>query len=373
MYPKPKKILQLISSAGIFGAENVLIDLSMELKKSGRYDPIVGVFDNSQNRHIELSGKSRSMGVPTITFPCRGRVDLKTVSSIARFVNKNQIDIIHSHGYKSNIYSYLSAKRTNSRLVATCHNWPSKALKMRFYALLDRYCLRNFDIICTVSEGVRLRLIGSRVPMSKIRVVMNGVSDDFFLEESPSSGLRKQLGISETAVVIGSVGRLSEEKGHRYLLRASKTILKSFPETVFLIVGDGPLKERLKNEFNSPSIVFAGYRQNVMPLYRCMDIFVLPSLTEGLPVVLIEAMAAKLPVIATNVGDIPKVIENNISGFLISPAQHAQLAGRIIDLMQNRSIRDQIGNTGYEVVKRNYSTSNMLYTYDSIYDSIARG
>src|SRR5208337_4639218 len=151
--------------------------------------------------------------------------------------------------------------------------------------------------------------IDSGISPTKVHIVNNGISLDCF-SSIHHNNIRKDLGISDTSTVIGTVGRLSSEKGHRVLLHIAKKILETHPEAVFLVVGDGPLKPMLEKEFSSPSIIFTGSRKDLAELYSQMDIFVLPSLTEGLPMVILEAMASKTPIISTRVGAIPTVLKD---------------------------------------------------------------
>ena len=203
----------------------------------------------------------------------------------------------------------------------------------------------------------------------KITVIQNGISLNRFDICRSEKDIRKELGITDMTAVIGAVGRLSSEKGHRILLRTAKAILEKVPGAIFIIVGDGPLKNELQREFNSPSIIFTGVRNDVPDLYRCMDILVLPSLTEGLPMVILEAMASKLPIVATRVGEIPLLI-NQENGILVEPGDMEGIKQALLYLLRNRAKAKDMGQKGYQWVKDYFSSEKMARDYMGIYREV---
>jgi len=362
-------IFQLISSGGYFGAENVLVQLSTELGRNGFYNPVIGVFENLQNPHLEIMEECPKNRIETNTFPCRGKFDFMTIKKLRQFIQQRKIDIVHSHGYKSNLYSFFATYGLSTSHVATCHNWLGDDAKMKFYAALDRFFLRRFDKVVAVSENIKQKIIESGVSAKKITVIQNGISLNRFDICRSEKDIRKELGITDMTAVIGAVGRLSSEKGHRILLRTAKAILEKVPGAIFIIVGDGPLKNELQREFNSPSIIFTGVRNDVPDLYRCMDILVLPSLTEGLPMVILEAMASKLPIVATRVGEIPLLI-NQENGILVEPGDMEGIKQALLYLLRNRAKAKDMGQKGYQWVKDYFSSEKMARDYMGIYREV---
>jgi glycosyltransferase involved in cell wall biosynthesis len=370
---KPHKqlvnIFQLISSAGYFGAENVLVLLSAELGKSGFFRPVIGVFENLRNPHLEIIEKCREHKIETNYFRCRGKFDFRTIIELRKFIQQRGIDIVHSHGYKANVYSFLANYGLSTMHVATCHNWLGDETKMKFYAALDRFFLRRFDKVIAVSENIQQKIIKSGVSAQKVTVIQNGILLDRFDNCQSGKDIRKELGITHATAVIGTVGRLSSEKGHRILLMATEAILEQYPGTVFIIVGDGPLRRELEREFNSPSVIFTGIRNDVPCLYRCMDFFVLPSFTEGFPMVILEAMASKLPVVATRVGEVPSLISRE-NGILAEPGDVEGIKQALLYLLRNRAIAKGMGEKGYQRVKDHLSSEKMAKNYMGIYRDI---
>jgi len=363
-------ILQLISSKGFFGAENVLVQLAAELHKNSKYTPIAGVINNIATPHLEVIEACVEKGINTAIFPCQGKIDLKTIKTLRRYIQSNTINIVHSHGYKSNLYAYCATIGLPVKRVATCHNWLGDDLKMKFYAGLDKYFLKKFDSIVAVSDAVEASIEAAGVSRLKIKKINNGIAVSEFQNNQITADLKNDLGLPENSIVIGSVGRISEEKGHTYLLASASDIIKKYPYVYFLIVGDGDLKNKLEKEYKSSNIIFTGLRRDVSQLYQCMDIFILPSLNEGLPMVLLEAMASKKPVIATRVGNISSVIDHKKNGLLIDPGDSGSLAEAILYFLEDRERATALANNGYAKVINCFSSDAMAKEYAEIYKEI---
>ncbi|MFX0202914.1 MAG: glycosyltransferase, partial [Candidatus Hodarchaeota archaeon] len=173
------KVLQLISSSGFFGADNMLIELSKGLRHT-TFSPIIGVFRNLHNPHLEVAEEAKRYNVPVEIFPCNGRLDFKTLLSIRRFLEDQKIGIIHTHGYKSNLYALAASLGQNVSLITTCHNWLGDDPKMRFYARLDKFFLNRFGKVIAVSEGLKQEILCHNISPRKVLTIYNGVDVDRF-------------------------------------------------------------------------------------------------------------------------------------------------------------------------------------------------
>lgn len=365
-------VFQLISSSGFFGAENVLVLLTSELQRDKYCNAIVGVIENKQNPHLEVAEECKKAGIETYIFPCRGKFDFKTIAQLRQFIRDRKIDIIHSHGYKENYFSFCASYGMPISLISTCHNWLGDDFKMKFYAVMDRFLLRQFNKVVAVSEGVREKICKSGVPSRKTVIVQNGITVSRFDACHSVQDIKNNLGISNGYTVIGTVGRISVEKGHINLLKIANNIVEQFPETIFLIIGDGPLRKDLQKRFNSSSIIFTGTRNDIPDLYHCMDIFVLPSFTEGLPMVILEAMASSLPVVATRVGEVPALIKDKENGLIVKPGDEDDLKESLLYLLKNPCIAKAMGKKGYLIVKECFSSNKMAKDYVDIYKELTR-
>lgn len=368
------KILHLISSSGYYGADSMLIQLAKGSMDS-LLSPVIGVFRNVHNPHLEIAEVARGQGIPVEVLLCRGRVDIATVRKIRRILTRRGIDVVHTHGYKSNLYAWGSTVGTQVGRIATCHNWLGNDVKMRSYARLDKLFLKRFDRVVAVSDTIREELVSARIPPEKIVTVYNGIDLNRFQREVDTKRIRKELGIREGFRVVGTVGRLSEEKGHIYFVRAASDPSLKEENLVFLIVGDGPLKAVLEQEAGrkkgaGPEILFAGKRSDVERIYRVMDLFVLPSLTEGLPMALLEAVASRRPVVATRVGGVPQVLADGTSGSLVEPGDATALAKAIQGLLADPEGGSRMAEKAYEAVRGSFSADRMTKRYFDLYANL---
>lgn len=367
------RILHLISSSGLFGAERVVIELSKSLKQIDDFQPIIGVIKNIYNPHVELIDEANANNIESAIFPCAGKFDFKLILLIRGFIKNNKIDLIHCHGYKSNFYGLLASKNSIPT-VTTNHNWLTSHWKLKIYCFFDSIWIRFFDRIITVSEEVKNDMLKYRIPARKIHVINNGIDLSRFKKNVLVQKVREELGIIGDSKVIGTIGRLGYVKGHKYLLLAAEKIVELNKAVKFLIVGDGPLRSKLTDKAKSlgliDHIIFTGYRKDIPELLSIMDIFVLPSLKEGFPMVLLEAMAAKKPVIATRVGAIPNVIKNNENGILVEPGDVYDLKNKIVKLIEDPHITQEIAHKGYTKIIEDFSSEIMCVKYLNLYKEL---
>ena len=367
------RILHLISSGGLFGAERVAVELSKSLKKTYHCEPILGVIRNVYNPHEEILEEAKSNGIAYTVFPCRSQLDLKLAFSIREFIKRNGIDVIHCHGYKSNFYGLLASKGEVPS-VTTNHNWLTTHWKLKTYCFLDSLWIRFFDRIVAVSDEVKKDMLRYKIPEAKIRVVDNGIALERFAKLVETNIMKNQLGIDEKIRIIGTIGSLKIEKGHIYLLEAARQILDMVRDLRFLIIGDGPLRKALEEISErlgiDKQVIFMGQRKDIPELLVAMDIFVLPSIKEGLPIALLEAMAARKPVIATRVGAIPKVLENKDIGVLVEPKNTNELRDAIMNLLSDRGRMDRLAREGFRRVCTDFSSDEMGKNYLKLYNEL---
>lgn len=366
----PLRILQLISSGGYYGAENMVLQLTRSLNELG-CETTLGVFRNAHALNIEIVEAAQRHGIGVEIFDCRGKIDRKTIRGVRNFLLRHQTDILHTHGYKANSYGLKASKGTATKIVATSHNWPGKSAMLRAYAAFDKLQLRYFDHICPVSEAVASSLERALVPRDKITVVQNGIDVEKFSAGAPSL---KYSARYKGKLIVGYVGRLVREKGLDVLLRAAPGVVKQVPNTEFVFVGEGPERETLQLLATSLGlqnhVSFLGSRSDLPDLYASFDIFVLPSLGEGMPLVVLEAMAAGRPVVATEVGAIPKVLREGTVGLLVQPNDIVALETALLGLLQEPEKRSFFGRAGFEAVRTTFSAMAMAQAYLSAYNQV---
>lgn len=360
-------ILQLISSEGYYGAESMLLALARTLPGLGCRS-LVGVFRDARSHAGELEKRAAQSGLQVEAVACSGRWDWKTVGRIRELVEAHGVDVLHSHGYKADVYGAVAAWPDRVALVATCHNWPSRLPSMRAYAAIDRLALRHFDRVATASGPVAEILRRWKVPARKLKTIPNGVDMEPFREAAPS--LRGELDAGSDRLV-GFVGRLVPGKGGAVLLAAAQAVLASFPGAKFVFVGEGPARgewEALALKLGIASkVVFAGRRDDMPAIYASLDIAVLPSFQEAMPMCLLEALAAARPVVATAVGAVPKVIVPGVTGLLCEPGDARALSMALLRLLRDPELGRTMGNHGRAHVARHFAAEVVGRSYIGLY------
>lgn len=371
----PYYILHLISSSGLLGAERVLLELAEQSKRAG-LKITIGVLKNSRNPNLELANTATGLGFQVQIFPCNGRLDKKTIRMIKDYMDKAGVQILHSHNYKSNFYAWRALTNNNIKWVVTNHG-RRFGPKIMLYSFLDGFVVGHADRVIAVSKEIVKKMKLAGIDSSKICPIENGVSLERFQNNIASDLIRESLGVKKDVSVIGSVGALTKEKGHSYLLKAIPMVVQRFPKTIFLLVGDGrerPYLESMTSKLGiADKVIFAGMRTDIPEILSILDVFVLPSLNEGLPMALLEAQAARIPVVATSVGAIPDVLENGVTGILILPKDPQAIAEAIIMILSDKKFASGIAQKGFERVRDNFSSEKMGDKYLSIYKELIEG
>jgi glycosyltransferase involved in cell wall biosynthesis len=366
----PVKILHLISSGGMYGAENVVLALAGDLQRMG-HTARVGIFENFHQPQTDVADQFENRGVSVVRIPCSGRIDRKAIQKISEIVRTDNIDLLHAHGYKGDIYGYFVGKRLRIPLVATCHLWTRQTAAIRFYEYIDTLFLRRYDAVIAVSDAIAKEAQDAGIAPEKITTIDNGIDLSAFISAKPA--LAEELRKSDR-VLVGTVGRLVEQKGIEYFLRAAHKVLQRFPNTLFVIVGDGPDRaelERLSRELGiEMSVVFAGSRRDMPNVYASLDIFVLASLDEGMPMAVLEALASGCPTIATEVGAVPKLIVPGKNGLLVRPADPESLTRAICYLLSEPDVRRHMTRNAECIVRERYSSNCMTRKYINIYEEL---
>lgn len=357
----------------MYGAENMLLHLCRVLPAHG-CDVVAGVFRNEHSPNLEIAQRLRAEHVAVEEIPCGGRIDWAALRRIRHIIRSTKADLVHCHGYKSDVYAYLATRLTAIPLVATAHNWTGKTQVRPIYNRLDRLALRRFAFVAAVSDGVAQVLLGSRVAQQKIVRIANGIDLGSFEKAVPTLApeVRK-----DGVPVVGMVGRLVQEKGCDYFLRSAAEILTRFPGVLFVLVGDGPERgslEQLARELGiENNVSFLGHQSDMAGVYASLDICVLPSFVEGMPMTVLEAMAAGKPVIATNVGEVPNVVEQEVTGLVVTPGSVSELSAALARLLNDADLCRRMGKTGRQKARKSFSADLMAEKYLALYQQALRG
>jgi len=368
-FPKKRmKILHLISSNGFFGAENVLLNVCAGVNRNNA-KVFVGAINNRQNPHLEVIEAAKRCGLDTVVINSKGKFDFSTVKQLTGFLKKEEIDLVHTHNYKSDIIGLFAARKRRIPVVATVHGFTRASFSVRLYEFLDLGVLRSFFSQLILVDESLMKYFSTQ----KSSVVKNAVDVQKFAQAG-ADNLRHEFRIDKDDFVIGTIGRLSPEKNQQLLIEAAKILIPKFPSLKIMIVGDGPLDEELKAKVKEygleEKIIFTGVRNDMPAVYRTLDVFALPSLTEGLPLVILEAFASGLPVIASMVGGVSHLIEHNQNGLLFRSQKLPEFVDNLEFLIENKEDRERFAHNGKKFVIENYSVEKLVNSYQRVYNEV---
>lgn len=364
------RVLHLISSGGMYGAEAVILNLSSAFAASQQGTAVIAAFAHAGQPIPALHTAAERNSLPAELVPCKGQADLSVLQGIRETVERTGADVVHAHGYKADIYSWLAwrGRKRRPALVSTCHNWIDSDRVVRAYGAADRWVLRRFDQVVAVSEQVRDRLTSSGVSGGKVSLIRNGV----LVAPFQAAGERRAAAGIGRQVRVGLVGRLGAEKGIDVFLRAAQKVAARFPEAEFVVAGEGPLREELDNLIAAlglqGKVQLSGVQSDMPAFYQAIDLLVSASHYEGLPMALLEGMASGLPVVATRVGQVPAVVLEGRTGLLVPPADPDALADAMGRLVADPVLRTTYGVASQQRVTREFSAERMTAEYARVYE-----
>jgi glycosyltransferase involved in cell wall biosynthesis len=362
------RILHIISSGGMYGAEAVILNLSRTLNEQG-HTSLIGIFSNSSNPNLQLHERALAEGIESHLISCNGQIDRSVPAAIRALAASTNADLIHAHGFKADVYAYLAMRNTMIPLVSTCHTWYDDNRLLWLYGVIDRRVLRHYSAVVSVSDDVTQRLINSGVAPARIHFIRNGIDLRPFTDATPSL---RHLAEPE-GLLIGWVGRLTYDKGPDIFLRAIARVRPQFPKAHYVLVGEGPYRpelERLIADLALSDIVHLLGQRNDMPaVYASCDLMVSSSRQEGLPMAILEGMAAALPCIVTSVGAVPMVIHNDANGILIPTENVELLADSMARLIANPDERLAFGAAARLLIESEFSADRMAADYLRVYST----
>jgi len=361
--------LHLISSAGFYGAERMVTQLCAALQPMN-CRTVLAVFRNEPHPNLEVARRAREMGIQVEEIACQGRFDRRTTARIRALASDYSADVVHSHGYKPNFYAWRALGTTGPRLISTCHLYTDDTAALRAYGWLDRRILRRYHAIAAVSDKERTRVVESGVREEKVTVINNGIDCSAFVQANPS------LERKGARFLVGTVGRLTAQKNPVGFLAAARETVRAIPDARFVFIGDGPDRhnlETLRSDWKLDGQVdFLGFRDDMPNVYASLDLMVLPSLSEGMPMTLLECMASGTPVIATRVGAVDKVVRHGETGLLLEPGDQGELNTAVLSLLQNRELASRLAENGRRWIQDHFSSEAMAQRYLELYRSVTR-
>lgn len=323
---------------------------------------------------VALQERAAAAGAELVSIPDRGPADLSVLWRLARLCRQRRVAIWHGHDYKSNALGLVLRRLWPMRLVTTLHGWTNLSGRVPLYLRVDKWCLPRYEAAICVSEDLVAECRKLGLPPERVHLVHNAIDTREYRRTRPAAEAKRRLGVPEGAFLLGAVGRLSEEKGFDLLIRAAVRLREAGRPVQLWIAGEGPARpalERLIVEYQAGDYVrLLGQVSDPRPLFEAMDLFVLSSLREGLPNVVLEAMAMRTPVVATRVAGVPSLVEDGVSGRLIPPGDLPSLTEAIAGLWDAAELREQFAERARQRVEAQFSFDRRMSKVARIYDQL---
>lgn len=328
----------------------------------------------------KLTRRLREAGIKTSVID-ESRLSFSKINKqIANSFADNRQDILHSHRIKENVLAGLAVKRGDAdHAVTTIHGLPeSKQLLKRLKhfpqrKLEERLLKKQFDKLLPVSDDIG-RILQNRFGDNKVRSVHNAFDFSSATVNRTPDEIKAELGLHLDQPIIGTAGRMVGVKRYDRFLETAKLILKDIPEAVFIIAGDGPLLNELKMTAKqlglANRVIFTGFRKDIIDLINCFDLFLISSEHEGIPMVVLEAMYLKKPVVGFKVGGLPEIINKDECGILVEPENCVSLADGSVALLKDNSRKQAIGLSAHERIKTAFSVDRLRTEMHDIYKSL---
>lgn len=354
-------------------------DLYISKLVTGRESPYEGnLYELAQNK-----------GVEPIVIDALGREiffkdDIRALIRLIRLINAEKPDIVHTHTAKAGTLGRIAAKLTGVPIIIhTFHGHVFHSyfgfFRTKFFLWLERLLAKFTDVIITVGDEQRAEIIKYKVALpEKIVAIPLGLNlKPFVFSKADPNQLRRELSLSERTLLVGIVARLVPIKNHDCFLEAARLVLDRYDEVRFLIIGDGELRSRLEQKARDlklvSRVIFMGFQHNLVKIYAGLDIVTLSSFNEGLPVALIEAMAASKPVISTDVGGVRDLILDGHNGLLVPSNDPASLAAAILYLLRKPERRKMMGIEGRKKTYPLFDKKRLVKDIDSLYQQLLSG
>ncbi len=367
--PAPIRILQVAWSLQTGGLERVVLDLVRLSAKFNLQARVATLVEPG-----ELAPEVIRLGIPLHHLGKRPGLDLGLAARLRALVRSRGVQLIHAHNTGAAFYAGLAGLASRRPLVTTLHG-SSYDMDRGFHRLTRLDALMSRRVVCVSNEAREVSRRQDKVPGRKLRIIYNGVDlERFPARPGQKRRVRRELGLDPEAPVVISVGRLSAEKDCRTLFRALALAADEHPGLVLLMVGDGPrgksYREAAREMGLGRRVRFLGNRRDVPRLLEAADIFALASLSEGVSIAILEAMAAGLPVVATAVGGTPEVVRHRLTGILVPPRRPGELARALARLAADPDRAGRMGRSGRELVERRFSLQAMVGAYAGLYREV---
>ena len=362
------KILETIRQGQVGGGETHVLDLVAKMDKT-RFEVEVLSFTDGP-----MVDKLIAMGIKTYVIKTEKPFDFKIWKAVTELMRRGNYNIIHAHGTRAASNVFYSAKKLGVQMIYTVHGWSfhnNQSFFVRtFRELSESFLTKNAAITITVSESNKNDGV-KKFGLKRSQVIYNGIDGNKFDPNAVYPNIREELGIAENVTLVGYLVRMTHQKDPFTMIRAVKKVSETTKNIVFLLMGNGDLIDDTKKLAADlgvlDQIIFSDFRSDIPAVLNAIDIYCLPSLWEGMPIGMLEAMAMGKACIATGVDGTKELVNDGVNGLLINIKDHNSLAKQIIDLHLQSEKRKNLGLHAQQYIKENFSLTEMVSRIESLY------
>ena len=367
-----ERVLYVITKLELGGAQKQLLSLCSGLDKEKF---AIYLFTADSGLLVEDASKVFGINLYLSKFldrPINPFKDLLAFFEIASFIKSKKINVVHTHSSKAGILGRLAARVAGvKRIVHTVHGWSfndfQPYLSRHFYILLERLCARLSDKIVVVSEYDKEKGLSEHIGgRNQYLVVPYGIDHSEFKAESHS--LRKEFGIPPSVLLVGMIACFKPQKAPRDFIEVARMVTSKFGNVKFIMIGDGQMRGHIQELISryqlQDKVILAGWRKDIPRVLCALDVFVLTSLYEGMPIAVLEAMAAAKAVVVTNTGGIAEVVKD---GFLVTPRAPQEMADRVFTLLADKNLRKRLGENASISISVKFSVPSMVLAHQQLY------
>jgi glycosyltransferase involved in cell wall biosynthesis len=359
-----RKILHIAKMTGVAGTENHLLTLLPGLRARGLDVHLIVLVEPDKPMDSYIAHMT-GLGVPAEPLIINRDVEFPLIGRLAQKIRAGSYDAVHTHLIHADWHGVIAARRAGVRKIFwSGHNDDPFRHRLPI-RLIQAYLWRRISAGIAISEAVRQFMIKVELaPPDKAVTVRYGLNLTGTADTQVRESFRAELGIDPSAKVVGSVCRLIEQKGLPHALQAFRQVIDKVPDAHYVIIGDGPLRPALEAQINALGLAgrvhLPGWRSNAAALMPAFDLFLMPSLWEGFGLVVLEAMAAKLPVIASRISALPEIVIEGETGYLVAPADSDGLAQHMMRLLNDPALATPMGEAGFARLQSEFSADRMI-------------
>ena len=370
------RVLHFICSTGFYGAEKWILALANNIDRN-EIDSELVVTSEAESQDLKISAAFRDMQLPAHELRMSGRFDIRVVHSLVKLIRERNIDILHTHGYKSDIVGIMAAKIARIKSICTPHGFENTDdWKLRQFISLGCRTFRYFDLVVPLSRQLCEDSRKFGVAESKLVYIRNGVDLSPINYRLPSAN-RASSGQAEKVRTIGFIGQLIYRKNVADLLDVFNTIAEESPDVKLVLLGDGDARtdyeEHAAQLTHRDRIHFAGYQSNPLDHLATYDMFVMTSTLEGIPRCLMESMAMGVPVASYDIAGVDQLIEHGKTGMLAPLGDKDALVACWRELLWNSELADEISQNAANYINEKFSAKRMAVEYTEVYTKLVDG